>query len=339
VKTVLIVDDLQENRYILEIILKGNDFKVITATNGSEALELALNEPPDMVITDILMPVMDGFSLCRKWKTSELLKHIPFIFYTATYTEPKNEKFALSLGADRFVTKPQDPETFINIVNELFEEKYRAGLSTIQPLGEEMEFFRQHSEILFAKLEKKMVDLEIANMKLKEKEDNLQKNERFLDSIVENVPNMLFVKDAKTLRFVRFNKAGEELLGISKDNLIGKNDYDIFPEDQASFFIEKDRDVLDKKQLFDIPVEKILTRKREERVLHTRKIPIIGSDGQASHLLGRVEDQGKVAEPSRGGHGEDVRNGDVPQGRGRGDEDLGCQRLRQRVQSPAAFQG
>ncbi len=269
-KTVLIVDDLQENRYILEIIFKGNNFKVITATNGSEALELAFNEPPDIIITDILMPVMDGFSLCRKWKTNESLKHIPFVFYTATYTESKDEKFALSLGADRFITKPQEPEKLINIVNELFDEKSNSNFTSIQPLGEEMEFLRQHSETLFAKLEKKMVDLETANTRLKEKEDNLQKNEKFLDSIVENVPNMLFVKDAITLRFVRFNKAGEELLGISKENILGKNDYDIFPEDQASFFIEKDREVLNKKQLLDIPIEKIQTEKTGERILHTR---------------------------------------------------------------------
>ena len=94
---ILIVDDNKDNLYLLETLLKGNGFDVMTATNGSEALESALRTPPDLIISDILMPVMDGFSLCRKWKADERLKHIPFIFCTATYTEPKDEEFAITL--------------------------------------------------------------------------------------------------------------------------------------------------------------------------------------------------------------------------------------------------
>src|SRR3989338_9090687 len=80
---------------------------------------------------------------------------------------------------------------------------------------------------------------------------------KFLDSIIENIPHMIFIKDAKDLRFVRFNKAGEELLGYTRQELIGKNDYDFFPKEEADFFTSKDRTVLEGKKLVDISEEPI----------------------------------------------------------------------------------
>jgi PAS domain S-box-containing protein/putative nucleotidyltransferase with HDIG domain len=285
-KKVLVVDDNTDNLYLLEVLLKGKGFDVAMAINGAEALESAHMTPPDLIISDILMPVMDGFALCRKWKADEQLRHIPFIFYTATYTEAKDERFALSLGADLFILKPQEPKVWTEILEEIFKEKHTA----IKPLGEEMEFFRQHNEILFDKLEKKMLDLETANQKLKENDDALQRDEEFLGSIIENIPDMIFVKEAKTLRFVRFNRAGEELLGQSRQDLIGRNDYDFFPESQADFFTERDREVLKKKRLVDIPEEYIQTKHLGERILHTKKIPIIEREGKVQYLLGISED-------------------------------------------------
>jgi two-component system, cell cycle sensor histidine kinase and response regulator CckA len=111
----------------------------------------------------------------------------------------------------------------------------------------------------------------------------------FLDSIVENLPNMVFVKEPRELRFVRFNKAGEELLGTPRSALIGKNDFDFFPEQQARFFQEKDRDVLARRTLLDIAEEPIKTP-AGERWLHTKKIPILDADGNPRYLLGISED-------------------------------------------------
>jgi two-component system cell cycle sensor histidine kinase/response regulator CckA len=108
---------------------------------------------------------------------------------------------------------------------------------------------------------------------------------RFLDAVIEDLPAMVFVKDAETLRFVRFNKAGEELLGASRADLLGKSDYDFFPEDQADFFVQKDRDVLSRRVLLDIPEEPIDTH-RGQRWLHTRKIPILDERGEPRLLLG-----------------------------------------------------
>ena len=118
----------------------------------------------------------------------------------------------------------------------------------------------------------------------------LRANEQFLDAIIENIPDMIFVKDATSLRFARFNKAGEDLLGYAREDLYGKNDYDFFPKEEADFFIQKDREVLRKGAVLDIPEETIHTRKKGERILHTKKIPILDDQKQPRFLLGISED-------------------------------------------------
>ncbi|HTA83955.1 MAG TPA: PAS domain S-box protein [Bacteroidia bacterium] len=119
--------------------------------------------------------------------------------------------------------------------------------------------------------------------------EELKAVNNFLDSVLENIPNMVFVKDAQDLRFVRFNKAGEILLGHLKQELIGKNDYDFFPKEQADFFTSKDQAVLDQVDVVDIPEEPIDT-KNGQRWLHTKKIPILSPAGRPMYLLGISED-------------------------------------------------
>jgi PAS domain S-box-containing protein len=114
---------------------------------------------------------------------------------------------------------------------------------------------------------------------------DLERVSTFLSSIVENIPAMIFVKDAETLRFELFNKAGEELLGIPREDMLGKADSDFFPPDQAAFFEDKDRGVLSEKKLVDIPLEPIDTA-LGRRWLHTKKIPILDKQGIARYLLG-----------------------------------------------------
>ncbi len=123
----------------------------------------------------------------------------------------------------------------------------------------------------------------------KKADEDLKRSNTFLDSIVENIPDMVFIKDAKDLRFVRFNRAGEELLGISRDKMIGKTDYDFFPKEEADFFTKKDRVVLEEGKLVNIPEETIHTSKGI-RVLHTKKIPILDENRKPLYLLGISED-------------------------------------------------
>ena len=122
----------------------------------------------------------------------------------------------------------------------------------------------------------------------------------FLDSIIDNIPAMVFVKDAETLRYERFNRAGEDLTGLRREDMLGRDDYAFFPEEQARFFQDKDREVLENRRLVDIPEEPIQTP-QGVRWLHTKKIPILGPTGEPQYLLGISEDitDRKTAEERR----------------------------------------
>ncbi|MBX3057631.1 MAG: PAS domain S-box protein [Anaerolineae bacterium] len=118
----------------------------------------------------------------------------------------------------------------------------------------------------------------------------LQETTALLDQIIEILPVGLFMKEAQNLRFVRWNKANEAITGLKYQDVIGKNDYDLFTKDQADFFTEKDRQVLKGNTIVEIPEETIATPHLGQRLLHTRKLPILGVDGAPRYLLGVSED-------------------------------------------------
>jgi len=155
---VLIVDDNQENLDMVEYLLKANNFEISKALNGKIALEILKNEKHELIISDILMPVMDGFQFCRECKTDPRLKDILFVFYTATYVDQKDEEFALSLGAQKFIRKPQEPDIFLKTINEVIKNAEKFTTKPIEK--EEKEILKLYNERLISKLEKKNLDLE-----------------------------------------------------------------------------------------------------------------------------------------------------------------------------------
>ncbi len=112
----------------------------------------------------------------------------------------------------------------------------------------------------------------------------------FIERVLDSIEDMVFVKEAESLRFVAFNRAGEKLLGYKREQLIGKNDYDFFPKKEADFFTNRDRQVMKSRKSLDIPEEEIHDSKGRLRYLHTRKIPIYDSNGKPLFLLGMSMD-------------------------------------------------
>ena len=170
----LVVDDKEENLYLLQALLAGNGYEVTTARHGAEALLKAHQAPPNLVISDLLMPVMDGFTLLRLWKADERLNFIPFVVYTATYTEPKDERLALDLGADAFIIKPAEPEVFIARIKEVLEQAEADRLKPpCEPAGSEEVLFEKYAEVLVRKLEKKLLEAEQATLRAQRSEERL----------------------------------------------------------------------------------------------------------------------------------------------------------------------
>ena len=125
---------------------------------------------------------------------------------------------------------------------------------------------------------------------LQDRQAALERSEAFLDSVIEHLPAMVFVKDAQELRFTRFNAAGEAMIGHRREALLGRSDFDLFPAEQAEQFTAMDRRTLEEGHLVDIPEEEILTASGELRILHSRKIPILDADGRPAYLLGISQD-------------------------------------------------
>ena len=120
-------------------------------------------------------------------------------------------------------------------------------------------------------------------------EKELRDANAFLDAIIDNIPIMLFVKESASLRFVRFNRAGEDLIGWSSQSLVGKTDFDVWPE-QAEFFVQKDRETMKLGKVVEIEEEPIQTRHQGVRILHTKKVPILDPSGNPLYLVGISED-------------------------------------------------
>jgi len=236
---ILVVDDKEENLYMLDSLLSGSGYEVVNANNGAVALDILENEKVDLIISDILMPVMDGFTFCRKCKANELSKKIPFIFYTATYTDKKDEEFALDLGADKFLLKPQDPDVFIEIVKSLLEEvKQDRIIPKKPPQVPEETLLKEYNASLIRKLEDKMQETE-------EKEKELQKYVKDLENTVN-----------KCLKVERELKESEERFRLILENSLDA----IFLTAPDGSILSANRAACD---MFEMTEEEIIEMKRE----------------------------------------------------------------------------
>ncbi|MCB0463127.1 MAG: sigma 54-interacting transcriptional regulator [Flavobacteriaceae bacterium] len=193
-KTILIVDDTYENLYLLRVILEEAGYHVIEANDGREGLKkLHENNHVDLIVSDILMPVMDGYMFCQACKKDKLFKNIPFVFYTSTYTEKLDEDFALKLGAAQFLRKPIDHDELLFTVNDIFDS-VKSKVKYIKKVRiSEDEVLKLYSERLINKLEQKNLDLGHEVLERQKAEQLLIQKNEILDLIAVNTPlNKIF---------------------------------------------------------------------------------------------------------------------------------------------------
>lgn len=228
---ILVVDDKDEGRYLLETLLKAKGHDVASASNGLEAKDRLEAEHFDLVISDVLMPVMDGFELCRWLRTQERFQKTPFVVYTATYTGPEDQQFALGIGADRFIQKPCEPELLIQAIEETAAStgKYRPIPSS--KLGEN-QALRLYNERLIRKLEQRALELEREVQARREVEAALVESEERYRLVVENALDVIGIVQEDRFRFI--NRRATELLGYSKKEFMTRPFWEfVYPEDKA----------------------------------------------------------------------------------------------------------
>ena len=148
---ILVVEDIPNVLELLEVTLRFQGYEVIPARNGQEALDILKNETPALIITDILMPKLDGFALVQKLRSNPKTLTIPVIFLSATYVTPEDRAFAMSLGASRFIEKPIDTEEFLLTVAELLSQEQ---ITIPRPL-EQPQFYTGYRARLEIKLQHK----------------------------------------------------------------------------------------------------------------------------------------------------------------------------------------
>ncbi len=147
----LVVEDVPNVLELLDVTLRFKGYPVVTARNGQEALEKIAQGRPALIITDILMPKMDGYALAHRIRTNPDTSDIPIIFLSATYVTPEDKDFAMSLGAARFIEKPIDTEEFLLTIAELLTQGVEP---TPAPLAEP-DFYNRYRERLENKLRHK----------------------------------------------------------------------------------------------------------------------------------------------------------------------------------------
>jgi len=173
----LIVEDVPNILDFLEVTLKFKGYEVMKARNGQEALEAIQTKRPALVITDILMPKMDGFSLVYRLRTDTATREIPVVFLSATYVAPEDKAFAMSIGATRFIEKPIDTEEFLLTIAELLTQ----GALPPPPPLQEREFFLGYRKRL--------------EMKLQQKNSQITRAERLLETLpAEQKPGFMALR-------------------------------------------------------------------------------------------------------------------------------------------------
>ncbi len=214
---ILVVDDEFVSRERVAKILSNLGHQTHVATNGVEALEALKTVTFDLIFSDILMPVMDGFRLCQECKSDPDLNTIPFVVHTATYTDQKDEELALKFGADRFLCKPAKRELIRETVEALMRDDHGPKAPSLtKDLETEKDLFKLYNERLIDKLEKKMLDLQREVSERKRIELALEKAKSSLETMIDERTDELVQANRQLKKEIFERRQAEEKLKKSE---------------------------------------------------------------------------------------------------------------------------
>ncbi len=192
---ILVVDDNDDDRRLLRCIIENNGHQAIEAEDGLDGLRMAKIHSPDLIISDALMPVMDGFQFLRAIKEDERLRHIPFIFYSAVYRADKDVDLAIALGAEAYIIKPKEPADLWGEVEIILQLQKKEKVITPELITEEEEYLKRYRQVVVEKLEEKVAEYENEIAEHKKIEEELY---RINEELRLRLKEMTAGPDAKT---------------------------------------------------------------------------------------------------------------------------------------------
>ncbi len=304
---VLIVDDCEESRYLLETLLKGSGYEVERACDGAEALAKARLNPPQLIISDLLMPVMDGYRLLRQWRADERLRQIPFIVYTATFTDHKDEQLAVSLGADAYILKPAEPEDLIARVKQAVGAPRGEGppartvavaqarTPVAAPEEEEARILGRYSEVLIRKLEDKVLEADRARRELQRDIDERNRTEAALREselrfrTLANSGQALIWTSGTDKKFDYFNQPLLDFTGRTLEEEMGDGWRNGVHPDDLSRCVETYARAFDRRERFSVEY-RLRRQDGEYRWIKNDSCPRFNSEGEFLGYIGHCLD-------------------------------------------------
>ncbi|MCR4319266.1 MAG: EAL domain-containing protein [Candidatus Brocadiaceae bacterium] len=288
---ILIVDDTEEIRDVLRLFIEKLGHEIIEAVDGQDGFEKAKIHKPGLIITDAMMPKVDGFTLLRNIKMDPSLRSIPCVFYSAIYTDSKDRALALSLGAEAFIEKPKTLDELWEKIQTILERKKQpAAQIEKRMIDDEKEFLKSHSQTVVEKLEEKVKELEKVIAENKQMEDSLQKSEASLAN-AQRIARLGNWEWNIVTNELRWSDEIYRIFGLTPQEFDAT--YEAFlnsvhPDDRE--FVKKSvNDALYERMPYSID-HRIVLPDGSERTAHEQAEVVFDSTGKAIQMNGTVQD-------------------------------------------------
>jgi PAS domain S-box-containing protein len=281
--TILIVDDFPANRMLLKAVLQQEGYHVIEASDGAQALQIIEDHSVDVIISDILMPGMDGYRLCTEIRRRDQLDAVGFMFHTSTYNSPNDEAFARELGADRFLRKPVPSRAIVEAIEQIVNEP-RTHRPIHRNNGANMIVTAEYTQRLVAKLEEK-------NDELHERTQEARRTSETLRALILAAPVGISSCDSEGIVRV-WNPAAERIFGWKASEVIGRPMAEVFCE------LGADAGGLEAEPGGTIHEQKFTLRRRDGATVYTEISisPVYNAEGLG---LGQIAIYSDITERSR----------------------------------------
>ena len=277
---VLVVDDDPISLRLVDMVLKNRGYDTLLAYDGAEGIEVLKQDAVDLVVSDVLMPVMDGFQFCAELRGNPSLRHLPFLMYTATFTDERDEALAMAVGADDFVRKPCDPKILIEKIEALLGLRHTPVETSVgHPMSDTREVYRLYNRRLMKKLETKLLELQDET----KTRQQAQKDLSSLTAAIEQVAECIVLTDPDgVIEYV--NPAFETVIGYTSEEVTGQMLDVLWSRSEQPELLEN---IWERLVIGDVWSGSLVSRRKDGN-LYEQEVSISPVVGEEGHIMNFV---------------------------------------------------